>query len=430
MTPAPRADGAWEEWRTGWPLVLASFVGFIGAGAQIYVLSVTLGPLTAAHHWPRAVAAAPMTIYAVGVLALAAPIGTLVDRVGPRRVALAGAPLAGLAFSLVGLSGAAIWTWMLAWTGFAAVALSIGPLVWCPALVRHFRSTRGLALGVAMSGSGLAGFIWPPISLWCMQHGGTAGAFEAVGGVIGVVGGLVVGLLFRGPATGPAPASAPAPLPAAPHPTGSGLAAVLRTPLFWRISLVLMLVSGVVSGVMVHVSAFATDRGFSAVQAARVLAIFGPALIVGRLAVGLLLDRVPGRAVVVALLVVAFAACVLLATFDGRPTTLWAAAVLIGLANGAETDLLGFLLARHFGSGNFGSVYGAGLSIFSLGYGLAPAMVGASFDYAGSYVPACLVACAALAACAPLALGLPGSQAGRRGGVPGAAEGSAGGPRG
>jgi len=61
------------------------------------------------------------------------------------------------------------------------------------------------------------------------------------------------------------------------------------------------------------------------------------------------------------------------------------AMIVIGLAAGAELDLLAFLVSRYFGLHDYGKLYGALYIFFSIGAGLAPAAFGMAFDYFGNY---------------------------------------------
>ena len=59
--------------------------------------------------------------------------------------------------------------------------------------------------------------------------------------------------------------------------------------------------------------------------------------------------------------------------------------ILIGLAAGAELDLLAFLASRYFGLKEYGKLYGSLYVFFSIGAGLAPALFGRYFDINGDY---------------------------------------------
>ena len=63
----------------------------------------------------------------------------------------------------------------------------------------------------------------------------------------------------------------------------------------------------------------------------------------------------------------------------------FAAAFLIGLGNGAEGEVLAYLVGRYFGLRAFGAIYASALSAFTLGGVVGPLLMGFSFDFTGSY---------------------------------------------
>jgi MFS family permease len=79
------------------------------------------------------------------------------------------------------------------------------------------------------------------------------------------------------------------------------------------------------------------------------------------------------------------------------------AATLIGLAAGAETDLVAYLTARYFGLANYGRLYGLQYSVFGFASGISPFLFGKVFDLTGSYQPILHVA-AVLFVCGAVAL--------------------------
>jgi len=60
--------------------------------------------------------------------------------------------------------------------------------------------------------------------------------------------------------------------------------------------------------------------------------------------------------------------------------------IIIGLAAGAELDLLAFLTSRYFGLKDYGKLYGSLYVFFSIGAGIAPALFGRYFDINGDYI--------------------------------------------
>jgi hypothetical protein len=62
-----------------------------------------------------------------------------------------------------------------------------------------------------------------------------------------------------------------------------------------------------------------------------------------------------------------------------------AGALAIGLAAGAEVDLIAFLASRQFGLIEFGSILGVQLSLFGAGAALGPFALGLIRDMTGGY---------------------------------------------
>src|SRR5690606_8718452 len=61
------------------------------------------------------------------------------------------------------------------------------------------------------------------------------------------------------------------------------------------------------------------------------------------------------------------------------------AAVLLGIAAGAEVDLLAYFVSRYFGLRSYGAIYGTALSAFGLGAGFGPTLAGHAYVVAGNY---------------------------------------------
>jgi MFS family permease len=68
----------------------------------------------------------------------------------------------------------------------------------------------------------------------------------------------------------------------------------------------------------------------------------------------------------------------------GSPAPFFAA-VLMGLAIGAEVDMLGFFTSRYFGRRAFGTLYGLIFAAFTIGIGVGPFLLGVGFDAYHSY---------------------------------------------
>ena len=105
-----------------------------------------------------------------------------------------------------------------------------------------------------------------------------------------------------------------------------------------------------------------------------------------RLIGGWCLDRL--HAPFVASFFMLIAACgVLLLWSEAGGAAPLAGVVCLGLGLGVEIDAMGFLISRYFGLKAFGQIYGWLFPAFTLGVGIGPALMGATFDRAHSYDP-------------------------------------------
>lgn len=157
---------------------------------------------------------------------------------------------------------------------------------------------------------------------------------------------------------------------------------------FWLIGVVAVVVGATTAGALVHLNAYATDRGVSPLLAAQSVGFLGLGVIASRLATGLILDRVFAPLVgCVALLVTSAGFYLLIADNVQLGRNLSLAAILIGIAGGTEGDLVPFLAKRYFGVRSIGAIYGALMGMFSMGGALGAYVYGLAFDQLRSYVP-------------------------------------------
>ena len=130
------------------------------------------------------------------------------------------------------------------------------------------------------------------------------------------------------------------------------------------------------------------------------------ALIIGRVGNGYLVDRF--FAPRVAAVIFAGAATGVALLWSGRTgNAAFCAAALLGLAIGAESDVMPFLVSRYFGMRSMAELYGCIFGSYTLGNATGRYLFGAGFDATGSYgTPlACAFAVLVVAVIATLTLG-------------------------
>jgi len=395
---------ALDEWRTGWPLILTGIMGSTCVGAQVYPLGVVMKPLAAAYGWTRGEISTASTISSFATLALSTLCGMALDRFGPRRVALVGTPMCAIILCLAAFAGPAVWTWFAVWTLYAPFMVMILPIVWGAAIASHFHVSRGLALAIGLSGTGVAAAVYPPLTLWLLETFGLRGVFPGLGAFTALTLGPLVLFAFK-----PKPPGTPAPDPQdrGPAPAaawGLTLREAMRTTLLWRVVLVMAVAALTASAINLHLQSLLTDRGVTPEKAVTIVAAIGPTTLLGRGLGGVFLDRVHARWIAAISFLLPAVGCLMLANFHGAYWQGFAAASLIGFAIGIEGDLLPFLLSRYFGLRSFGAIYGLGMAIFGGGYALGPTIAGLLFDTLRSYDPFLLVIAGMLFAAGLVAL--------------------------
>jgi MFS family permease len=105
----------------------------------------------------------------------------------------------------------------------------------------------------------------------------------------------------------------------------------------------------------------------------------------GRLISGYCLDIFNGAVLAIVMFTIPALACALLAVAGGNLSLCGLAIILVGLAGGAETDIAAYFIAQYFGRRHYGAIYGLFLTLFSVGSGIGPLIVGRIYDATGSY---------------------------------------------
>lgn len=367
--------------RTAWGVVVASFLAMVVGNGPIntFAFGVFLRPVILELGLTRGTFSNAM---GVGLLmtAVAMPFfGAAVDRHGVRRCLLFAVPLyvAGIALlSLLPPSALGVYL-MFALAGLLAAGQT--PNAYSKAVSVWFDRKRGLALGIATSGVGFGTVLMPQLSAYLIGEVGWRSAFLCLAVTIVVVAYLPILFLMREPVAGSQGAMATAAsLP------GLTREEAVRTGRFRAIAAAFFIAGIVIVGTMSQLVPMMSDRGLTPAETASVMSVAGMALIVGRLAAGYALDRIFAPYVTVFFFILPLAGISLL-VWGGSTTMALTGAILLGAAIGADFDIVPFLMSRYFGLRTFGQLYGIVLSIFLVGSGLGPVLLGTTFDLTGSY---------------------------------------------
>jgi MFS family permease len=377
------------EFRRGWRVLLASSIGN-GAGVTgipFYTFSVFVVPLVAAMGWTRGQVSRGASCLLIGTVFTSPIVGWIIDRYGARRIGILSMLALAIGYPLLTQISGSVTNFYLAWGAMALVGGGTTPLVWTRTVSVWFDRWRGLALGIALGGSGLTGVLAPVLTNRAIEAFGWKGAYLTLGAFILLVAVPILILFFRDrrEAVARSPV-APASDDAAPLP-GLTLHEALRTLAFWKIAVGFLFVASIISGLIINLVPLLIDRGMSGAAAASVASVLGLAVLLGRICVGYLLDRFAAPLVAAVLLALSATGCALLSVLDLPVWVVRVAVVSIGLAAAAEVDLLSYLTGRFLGMRAYGRIYGWQLSVFFFGAAAGPFAAGVAYDHFHSYLP-------------------------------------------
>src|SRR5262249_19669053 len=285
----------------------------VSVGVGFYGLTVVVAMLQRLHGWSASTVSAPITAYYVAGALLTSRMGHLYERLGPRAIVAGGA----IAMA-IGLSGLGIVSrpWQL-YPTFLVMSIRLGPMSGAAInflVAAWFVRRRGLAVSIAFNGATLGGVIVTPglIVLVDALGFGSAIATAALVLVVTLLG-LALGVMRHDPGElGLGPDGDPVAGAARPAARSLDRGGALRTWRFWSVSVTFVLGLAAQVGVLTHLVALVAPLLGSG-GAARAVSTTTAAALIGRLATGLVVDRLNRRLVASATLVVQIAGVALLA---------------------------------------------------------------------------------------------------------------------
>lgn len=384
-----------QEFKSGWKVLLVAAMGVTcGITAiPIYTIGAFVGPLEDAYGWSRG-AIQGATVSAYLTLIFAGPVaGYFTDRYGPRRVALWSVFGMAVAVGSASFLAGTLWGLYLAYALIGILGAGTSPVVWTRAVSSWFVRKRGLAFGLTLMGTGIFATVGPVYVTWAIAEFGWRAGYLALAVVpIVFVLPLVYFWFFERQDTNSVHKEEPS--KAVDQSAGLDLSASVRTSQFWIIAFSFLFFSTSISGFIASFIPMLTDSGLTREDAAAMAGFIGISVLLGRIITGFLLDYV--RASILSTVVMALPAigCLLWGLGVAGSSGPLLAAIFVGLAGGAEFDLVAYMTSRYFGLRHYGKLYGILFSSVIAGAAIGPLMFGFGFDILGSYAPVLITAAA------------------------------------
>lgn len=377
LTPA-------QEWRRGWTVVLAAFVGFSFFSVMAAATGVFMEPLGREFGWNKTQTSSGVSIAGV-ITALGSPFfGILIDKWGTRRLALPGLVLMSLLTALFALNTGAFGLWIAMWLAYGVISLSIKSTVWSTTVAAGFESARGMALGVALCGTAFAQMITPPLANWLIASFGWRLAFVYLGlGWGGIA--LAVCIPFLHDLHLKATRRSDGAPAERPRLFGLTVRQAWRDRALWQIGISTFLMMLLTIGLMIHQFQIMVEAGMSRANAAWLTSLFGLGGIVGKLLTGVLIDRYSPNWIGGLTLASSALAFLLLMSQFATPALIVVAMAVNGYASGTKIQITGYMTTRFAGLKNFGKIYGMMAALTALGTALGPVLAGRVRDLTGEY---------------------------------------------
>lgn len=388
------------EWRKAWrPGVAALVAGSFGYSLFSAVSSLFVEPLQAQFGWSRGDIA---FVHSFGLItAFAAPVvGRLTDRKGVRPVLLLGLLLTALGYVLLSLMKGSLTYYYVVYFLFSMAGMATTGITVTRVISGAFERTRGTALALARSGLAIAGAVVPQILFPVIVHAGTQGGYLILGGLI---------LLLAFPLVWLWVPSRAADLRAGRilvHAPADGWLLLLGKPKV-RILIAASVFNYVpVVSLLSQMKPLAISKGLDAVTAVGAVSMMGLAAACGALLSGVLVDRFWAPAVAFVLNALPAVGCLFLLQVDVPPAIFLGAVVLVGLGQGAEIDIVAFMIARYFGLRSYATIYGLSTLGIALGVACGASLIGLAYDAFGNYDVALMAASASFALASVLYLSM------------------------
>jgi predicted MFS family arabinose efflux permease len=370
----------------GWLVVGGCFMGvLIGPALVASTFSVFFAALLESVPWSRASTAFAYSLYVL-LYGVSGPIvGRLCTTLGPQKVLLSGAVL--IAVGGVLLSRVQeVWQFCVLYGALGVTAGMTGVVPVTVLISRWFVDQRGLALGIAYSGT-TGALALSPLAQSLVAAIGWRRAYFLIGMIAGALLFLVVLATVRDAPPREDHETTNSRDPHSPTPQASDPSRIkraFRTPSFWLLAGSGFLFFSVLTAVFSHVIPLASDRGVAKGVAALSLGLMIGIGTIGKVGAGYLADHYDAGKILVWTFLGQAGVLGLLAW--GQSTTLfWVFVLLFGIGQGGALTLAPMILGHLFGVQALGSLVGAYWLIATVGSLIGPPAAGAMRDATGAY---------------------------------------------
>lgn len=382
------------EIRTHWrSLAAASFGLTAGYSITNYTNNIFTPHLLEQFDWSKSDIA--FVGVAVFLAVLVQPIaGRLTDTLGVRRMAMIGVASAPLMFvGLSAMTGDLSQFILLSVLQIIVVGGTTSATIYSRLIAQKFDRARGIALAIAACSPALVGAASVPfLSNFIDANGWRAGYVAVAVGV--AIAGVVAILLIPAGADFRRNDFRRNVEPVGPHPS-RGYGAIVRDPSFQLIIAGMFLCNLSFSMQTSQLKVVLLDKGIDSATGSVAISLFAFGVIVARFLCGIALDRFPSYAVAAISLGLPCIGLGILASGLSSPWVIAVAVLSLGLALGAEGDVLAYLVMKYFRLDIYSTVLGMVLGAIALSAASGSLLLSFMLKQSGNYSPFLVVSAVA-----------------------------------
>ncbi|MGL4828076.1 MAG: L-lactate MFS transporter [Vibrio sp.] len=371
----------------------------------LYAWSVFNKALVTDFGWSAADASSPYAIATIAFSVCLLVAGILQDRMGPRNILILGTTLTGLGMIASGFASSVLML-NITFGMITGAGIGFGYACLSPSAMKWFHpSKKGMVNGLIAAGFGLAAIYLAPLTSTLITHLGIQTSFMILGvGVLAIA--VPLACTINNPPAGYVPAEpklkAGQEAKAVVKAANLSWKAMLKTPQFYALWLMYALAASVGLMIIGNITNIASVQANlpNAVYLASILAIFNSG---GRIAAGILSDKIGGVRTLLLAFLLQGANMVLFASFDSEFTLIIGTAIA-AVGYGTLLAVFPSITAEFYGLKNYGTNYGVLYTSWGIGGAIGAAVVGYSMTHGGGYNLAYTISAGMMAVCIVLAL--------------------------
>ncbi|EGR4456959.1 OFA family MFS transporter [Vibrio cholerae] len=371
----------------------------------LYAWSVFNKALVTDFGWSAADASSPYAIATIAFSVCLLVAGILQDRMGPRNILILGTTLTGLGMIASGFASSVLML-NLTFGVMTGAGIGFGYACLSPSAMKWFHpSKKGMVNGLIAAGFGLAAIYLAPLTSALITHLGIQTSFMILGaGVLAIA--VPLACTINNPPAGYVPAEpklkAGQEAKVVAKVANLSWKAMLKTPQFYALWLMYALAASVGLMIIGNITNIASVQANlpNAVYLASILAIFNSG---GRVAAGILSDKIGGVRTLLLAFLLQGGNMVLFATFHSEFTLIIGTAIA-AVGYGTLLAVFPSITAEFYGLKNYGTNYGVLYTSWGIGGAIGAAVVGYSMTHGGGYNLAYTISAAMMAVCILLAL--------------------------